>query len=170
MKQNVLVITAFVLTFAAGALTGAFLVKQFAPQPFERWPEPPGMVLYGHGGRAMLDTTEWPGSPGMVFGPHRLDELQKYLNLDEAQRRKMEAVFDKYRAQIQKQIQQTRPPMLDQIEMMRHEIEQILTPEQREKLRAAALLFDRRLRFPMGRRPFERDSTFVPAPHLLLEE
>jgi Spy/CpxP family protein refolding chaperone len=105
-----------------------------------------------------------------LHGPRRLDDLQKFLNLDEAQRRKMEEVFEKYRAQIQRQIRETRSPVLDQIEKMRHEIEQILTPEQREKLRAASLLFERRLRLPIGRGAFERDSLLVPGPHFLLEE
>ena len=141
MKQSFLVIAAFVLTFAAGVLTGALVVRQFAspPPPFELR----------------------PGRPGM--GPERLfdlNELQKRLDLNDTQRQQIAAVLDKYRDQIEQHVKQVRPPMHELFRGMRDEIERILTPEQREKFRQPPPHFGRRP--PPRHERFEQDSTRIP--------
>lgn len=131
MKQNFWVIAAFVLTFAAGVLTGAIVVRQFGPPfpPFER-----GMV------RPRMDPRPFPN----------LKELQRRMALSAAQREQIAAIFAKYRGQIQEHLRQVRPPMHELMHQMRAEIEQILTPEQREQFQ--------RLATPLGRRsPGQRD-------------
>ncbi len=130
MKQNLWVIAAFVLTFAAGVLTGAIVVRQFGPSPppFER-----GMMR--------------PRPEPRPFS--NLNELQRRMDLSEAQREQIAAIFAKYRGQIQVHVRQVRPPMHELMRQMRAEIEQILTPEQREKFQ--------RMAGPLGRRPPNRN-------------
>jgi Spy/CpxP family protein refolding chaperone len=140
MKQDFLVIAAFVLTFAAGALTGAFLVRQFAAPPpeFERGFKRPG--------------------PGMSLRPPLdLERLQERLNLNDAQRQQIAMILAKHRDQVAQHFRQVRQPVDDLMRQMRGEVEQVLTPEQREKFRQPPMPFDRML--PPRHGPFERDST-----------
>ncbi|MGH7493524.1 MAG: Spy/CpxP family protein refolding chaperone [bacterium] len=139
MKQNILVIAAFVLTFAAGALCGAFLVREFGgpPPKFEHGPRRPGM-----GPRPPFD----------------LEELQERLNLNDTQRQQLDQILAKYRDRIEQHFKRVREPMDDLMRQMRAETDLILTPEQREKFRLPPKLF--------GRKPphehFGRDSTMRP--------
>lgn len=130
MKQNFWVVAAFVLTFAAGVLTGAIVVRQFGPSPppFEQ-----GMM------RPRRDPHAFPN----------LKELQRRMDFSDAQRQQIAAIFAKYRGQIQVHLRQVRPPMHELMRQMRNEIEQILTPEQRKKFQ--------RMTGPWGRRSPNRD-------------
>ena len=112
MKEKIFVAAAFVLTFAAGVLTGALLVREFIRPPFE----PAGM----------------PPPGGREFAMP-LDFLQHRLDLTETQRQQIDAIVKKYQEQIRDHLQQTRPWMHDTMQQMRLEIESVLTPEQREK-------------------------------------
>jgi Spy/CpxP family protein refolding chaperone len=144
MKQNILVTAAFVLTFAAGVLTGAFLVREFAAPPpeFERGFGRPG--------------------PGMAARPrHDLEELQKRLDLNDAQRQQIALLLGKYRDQLVQHFKQVRQPVDALMRQMREETEQILTPEQREKFRHSPKPFDRLL-LPPRPELFARDSTLKP--------
>ena len=143
MKQNLLVTGAFVLTFAAGVLTGAFLVREFAaPRPrFEHGPRRPG-----------------PGKPQRP--PFDLKELQERLELNEEQRQQVAAVLAKYRGQIERHFREVRQPVDELMRQMRGEIEQILTPEQREKFRQPPPRFGRQPPPPFE--DFGSDSTLRP--------
>lgn len=142
MKQSFLVAAAFVLTFAAGVLTGGLLVRQLAaPPPFEREIRRPLM------------------SPRRMFD---VDKMQKQLDLSDTQRQHVEAVLKKYREQIQEHLARVEPPMGELMRGLRSEIEQILTPEQREKFQRTASPFWRRS--PRGRGRFEPDSMPVLPP------
>lgn len=143
MKQSFLVAAAFVLTFAAGVLTGGLLVRQLAgpPAPFEREMRRP------------------PMSPRGMFDVER---MQKHLDLNEAQRQQVETIVKKYREQIQQHIERVEPPMRELMHGLRAEIEQVLTPEQREKFQRTASPFWRRS--PQRRERFDPDS--LPGPPL----
>ncbi|NUM74021.1 hypothetical protein HUU40_06650 [candidate division KSB1 bacterium] len=137
MKQNFLVAAAFVLTFAAGVLTGGLLVRQLAGPPpmFEREMRRPPISR-----RGMFD----------------VDRMQKHLDLSEAQRREVEAIVEKYRDQIQEHIERVEPPMRELMRGLRAEVEQVLTPEQREKFQRSASPFWRKS--PQRRERFDPDS------------
>lgn len=141
MKQTFLVAAAFVLTFAAGVLTGGLLVRQFAGPPpvFERAMKRP------------------PLSPRGMFD---VDRMQKHLDLSEAQRQQVEAIVAKYRDQIQQHLERAEPPMRELMRGLRTEVEQVLTPEQREKFQRSASPFWRKS--PQRRERFEPDS--MPGP------
>lgn len=131
MKARLVVAGAFVLTFAAGVLTGAILVRQFS-RPLQRWEHRPPM-----GERSF-------GVP--------LDFLEKRLDLTPEQSQQIAEIMKKYREQVREHLREVRAPMRELTRQMMGEIDQVLTPEQRERLHAEF----RRLRESRGwprRRP-----------------
>ncbi|MDZ7343736.1 MAG: hypothetical protein ONA90_04415 [candidate division KSB1 bacterium] len=112
MKEKIFVVGAFVLTFAAGVLTGALVVREFAVPP--------------------LPPTDMPRAGGRELGIP-LNFLHRRLDLTEMQRQQINAIVKKYQEQIRDHLQQARPWMHDTMQQMRREIESVLTPEQREK-------------------------------------
>ncbi|MDZ7267465.1 MAG: hypothetical protein ONB48_09060 [candidate division KSB1 bacterium] len=147
MKQNFWVIAAFVLTFAAGVLTGAIVVRQFGPPP----PVGPGMMRL---------------RPEMHAFPN-LQELQRRMNLSAAQREQIAAIFAKYQGQIQEHLQQVRPPMHKLMRQMRSEIEQVLTPEQREQFQRMGAPPPRRLPRQRNWPPPDSEPAMPPGPAAL---
>jgi Spy/CpxP family protein refolding chaperone len=125
MKEKIFVAMAFVLTFAAGVLTGALVVREFALPPFA----PMGM----------------PRASGRELGLP-LELLQRRLDLSESQRQRIAAIFKKYQEQIREHLQQTRPWVHDTMQQMRREIESVLTLEQREKYQKELSRLERRPR------------------------
>ncbi len=114
MKEKFFVIAAFVLTFAAGVFTGALVLRQFGGPP----PLRPRMALE-------------PGRPRGFM----LEKLKPRLNLSDAQSQAVEQIIAKYEEQLRQHFRQTRPQAHQIIRQMTAEIDSVLTPEQREKLR-----------------------------------
>jgi Spy/CpxP family protein refolding chaperone len=114
MKEKFFVIAAFVLTFAAGVLTGALVVRQFGGPP----PLRPRMA-------------HEPGRPRGFM----LEMLKPRLNLSDAQSRAVEQIIAKYEEQLRQHFRQTRPQAHQIIRQMTAEIDSVLTPEQRQKFR-----------------------------------
>lgn len=95
-------------------------------------------------------------------GMFDVERMQKHLDLNEAQRQQVETIVKKYREQIQQHIERVEPPMRELMHGLRAEIEQVLTPEQREKFQRTASPFWRRS--PQRRERFDPDS--LPGPPL----
>jgi Spy/CpxP family protein refolding chaperone len=134
MKGKILVVAAFVLTFAAGVLTGAFIVREFIPPPFPGAPMPREERL-----------------------PMSLEILQGRLDLSEAQRQQVAEIIGKYQKQLHHQMLQLRPKARRTIQQMSEEIESVLTPEQREKFRNVVFR-----RMPRWQREATHDSLRMP--------
>jgi Spy/CpxP family protein refolding chaperone len=132
MKEKIFVAAAFVLTFAAGVLTGAIIVREFAGPPF------PPMDMPRAGEREL----------GMS-----LKALQRRLDLNETQRRQVAAIVEKYQAQIHDHLKSTRPRIHELMQQMRIEIESVLTPEQREKYNKQFSRLQRKPRWRQGPPP-----------------
>jgi Spy/CpxP family protein refolding chaperone len=113
MKEKFFVIAAFVLTFAAGVLTGALVVRQFgAPPPMRP------------------RTAHEPGRPPRGF---MVEMLKPRLNLSETQSQEVAQIIAKYEEQLRQHFRQMRPQSSQIIRQMAAEIDSVLTPEQRQK-------------------------------------
>lgn len=142
MKDKFWIAAAFVLTFAAGVLVGAIVVRQFGPPPF-------AMLPFGdRSARHFPMHGEKPPLPS-------LGALQRQLDLNEAQQQQVAAIVEKFRERFEQNFRQFRPAMHEVITQMRLEIENVLTPEQLEKFRRE---FPRRERRGYGAKPAPRDS------------
>ncbi len=141
MKDKVWVAAAFVLTFAAGVLVGAIIVRHFgAPRlPMAPFSERGDKDFPMHGERPPLPS---------------LDMLQSQLALNEAQQEQVAIIVEKYRQEMLQHVGRIRPAMHDMLGKMRMEIESVLTPEQLEKFRREFPRPERRF----GRRYAPRDS------------
>lgn len=142
MKDKFWIAAAFVLTFAAGVLTGAIVARQFGPPPFALPPfgERSARHFPMHG--------EKPPLPS-------LGALQRQLDLNEEQQQQVAAIVEKFREKLEQNFRQFRPAMHEVITEMRGEIESVLTPEQLEKFRRE---FPRRDRRGYGSKSAPRDS------------
>ncbi len=112
MREEFFVIAAFVLTFAAGVVTGALVLRQFGGPP-------PMRSRMAH-------------EPGRPHG-FMLEKLKPRLNLSEAQSQAVEEIIAKYEEQLRQHFRQTRPQAHQIIRQMTMEIDSVLTPEQRQK-------------------------------------
>lgn len=141
MKEKIWIAAAFVLTFAAGVLVGAIIVRNFGTPPFAlpRFGNPGARHFPRHGERPPIPSVEM---------------LQKQLGLDEAQHRQVADIVEKYRGQFQEHFRQIHPTVQGLLTQMRGEIETVLTPEQLEKFRRE---FPRRER-RFGSKHAPRDS------------
>ncbi len=142
MKDKIWIVAAFVLTFAAGVLVGAIVVRNFGPPPF-------AMAPFGN-----AEGRRFPRHEGRPALPS-VDMLQKQLGLDEAQQQQVAVIVEKYRGQFQEHFRQIHPTMQGLLHEMRGEIENVLTPEQLEKFRRE---FPRRDRRGFGSRSAPEDS------------
>lgn len=115
MKTKILVIAAFVLTFAAGVLTGAIALREYSRPPAPR-------------ARAELEA----GRPR----PLQLETLQAQLNLSAAQRQRVGEIIATHHEQLRKHFSEMRPVGHQIIKEMTMQIDSVLTPEQRQKFRA----------------------------------
>lgn len=113
MKEKFFIIAAFILTFAAGVLTGAIVVRQFGGPP----PMRPRMA-------------HEPGRPPRGF---MLEMLKPRLNLDETQSREVAQIIAKYEEKLREHFSRMRPQSNQIIRQMAAEIDSVLTPEQRQK-------------------------------------
>lgn len=142
MKDKFWIVAAFVLTFAAGVLVGAIIVRRFGPPPFVSAPfgEPGERRFPMHGEKSPLPS---------------LGMLQRRLNLNEAQHQQVAAIVERYRVQLHEHLSSIRPVTHELLGKMRAEIETVLTPEQLEKFRNE---FPRRERRGYGSKSVQRDS------------
>jgi len=110
MKTKILVIAAFLLTFAAGVLTGAIVVREYGrhPPPWARLEHEPGRRPHLH----------W-------------ETLKSQLNLSEAQSRQVAEIIDEHQEKLRRHLGQAHPI----IKEMTTQIDSVLTPEQRQKFR-----------------------------------
>jgi hypothetical protein len=149
MKDKIWIVAAFVLTFAAGVLVGALVVRHFGPPSFAM--APLGRTVGGyfprHEGRSPIPSVEM---------------LQRRLGLDETQQQQVAGIVEKYRGQFQEHFRQIHPTVQGLIAQMRGEIETVLRPEQLEKFRRE---FPRR-----EHRAFAPHSAPHPAPEEPVQE
>lgn len=115
MKTKILVTAAFVLTFAAGVLTGAIALREY------RYPPP---------SRARLEHE--PGRPR----PLQLETLQAQLNLSATQSQRVGEIIATHHDQLRKHFSEMRPQSHQIIKEMTMQIDSVLTPEQRQKFHA----------------------------------
>jgi Spy/CpxP family protein refolding chaperone len=113
VKEKFFVIAAFVLTFAAGVLTGAIVVRQFGG-PLSMRPR----------------MAHEPGRPPRGF---MLEMLKPRLNLDETQSQEVAQIVATYEEKLRQHFSQMRPQSSQIIRQMAAEIDSVLTPEQRQK-------------------------------------
>ena len=115
MKTKILVIAAFVLTFAAGVLTGAIALREY-----NRPPAP----------RARLEReTDRPR-------PLQLETLQAQLNLSATQSQRVGEIIATHHERLRKHFSAMRPQSHQIIKEMTMQIDSVLTPEQRQKFHA----------------------------------
>lgn len=134
MKEKFWVVAAFVLTFAAGVLTGALVVRQFGG-PF-------------------------PMRPRMEFeaGRHRgfmLGMLKSRLDLNGKQSQEVAQIIKKNQQRLREHFSKIRPESDQIIKQMTAEIDSVLTPEQRQKFHQE---FPQLWRMPRWPRPAREDS------------
>lgn len=143
MKDKAWVVAAFVLTFAAGVLVGAIIVRHYGPPPFAmgRSGEPGGEKRFSKRGER--------------FPIPSLKMLQEQLDLTEAQQQQVSAIVEKHREQMHEHLSKFRPATHELIIQMRAEIESVLTTEQLEKFRRE---FPKRERRGYGMKSAPRDS------------
>jgi len=136
MKEKALVIVAFVLTFAAGVLTGALVVRQFSP------PGPP----------------QWARQEKKFDRPHLLpmEVLKSKLLLSDEQGQKIAAIIGKHEKQLHEHFSQIRPDSRQIVQNMTAKIDSVLTPEQRQQFRAQFPLLGK---MPHGHRKAFGDSS-----------
>lgn len=116
MKTKILVLAAFVLTFAVGVLTGAIMVRE-----------------YGH------PTSPWARrerDPDR-HGPLQLEMLQSRLNLSEKQSARVAEIIAAHHERLRNHFSQIRPQAHQIIKEMTVQIDSVLTPEQRLKFHEA---------------------------------
>ncbi len=115
MKTKILVIAAFVLTFAAGVLTGAIALREY-----NRPPAP----------RARLEReTDRPR-------PLQLETLQAQLNLSATQSQRVGEIIAAHHDRLRRHFNAMRPQSHQIIKEMTMQIDSVLTPEQRQKFHA----------------------------------
>jgi len=141
MKEKAWIVAAFVLTFAAGVLVGAIIVRRLGPPLFAigEFGEPDERRFPMHGERPPLPS---------------LEMLERQLKLNEAQQRQVAAIVERHRAQMHEHLSKIRPATHELLNELRAEIESVLTPEQLEKFRRE---FPRRER-RFGSKHAPRDS------------
>lgn len=116
MKTKILVIAAFVLTFAAGVLTGAIALREYN--------RPPAF-------RAHLERES--GRPR----PLQLEVLQAQLNLTPTQSQQVGDIIAANHERLRKHFSAMRPQSHQIIKEMTMQIDSVLTPEQRLKFHEA---------------------------------
>lgn len=116
MKTKVWVVAAFVLTFAAGVLTGGILVWQYGQKerPWSRF----GRELERH-------------------RPLHMEALKSLLNLSDAQSQQIAEILAKHQEQFRQHLDQMRPLSHQILKNMTAQIDSVLTPEQRQKFHQA---------------------------------
>ncbi|MDZ7362596.1 MAG: hypothetical protein ONB46_18010 [candidate division KSB1 bacterium] len=114
MKTKIWVVAAFVLTFAAGVLTGALVVREYGQPP-----------------APSLRQEHEPRRPR----PTRWEILKSQLNLSQTQSQQVAAIVKRHEERLRKQFSQIRPMSHQIIREMTAEIDSVLTPEQRVKFR-----------------------------------
>jgi hypothetical protein len=102
------------VTFAAGVLTGAIMMREFAGPPHR----PPGM--------------------GRRYSPERhraltLEALKNRLNLSETQSQEVQQILAEHQQQLRRHFERMRPQSRRIFEELTKDIENVLTPEQRQK-------------------------------------
>ena len=115
MKTKILVITAFVLTFATGVLTGAIALREYGR------PSEPRARLERETGR---------------HRPLQLETLQMQLNLNAAQSQQVSEIIAAHHERLRKHFSAMRPQSHQIIKEMTAQIDSVLTPEQRQKFHA----------------------------------
>lgn len=116
MKTKVWVVAAFVLTFAAGVLTGGILIRQYG------------------------QTERPPSRFGRDFERHRplhMEGLKSLLNLSETQSQQIAKILAEHQEQFRQHIDQMRPLSHQILKNMTTQIDSVLTPEQRQKFHQA---------------------------------
>jgi Spy/CpxP family protein refolding chaperone len=114
MKTKIWVVAAFVLTFAAGVLTGALVVGEY--------------------GRSMPPWARQEHEPRRPR-PMRWEVLKFQLNLSETQSQQVAEIVKRHEQRLRKQFSEIRPMSHQIIKEMAAEIDSVLTPEQRVKFR-----------------------------------
>ena len=113
-KEKIFVVAAFMLTFAAGVLTGAIMMREFAePPPFRQ-----GMGRHRSPERHRALT---------------LEALKNRLNLSEAQTEEVQQILAEHQKKLRRHFDQMRPQSRRLFKQLTNDIENVLTPEQREK-------------------------------------
>jgi len=116
MKTKILVIAAFALTFAAGVLTGAIMIREY--------------------GRPSLPRARLEHDPGR-HRPLQLEKLQSQLNLSEKQSQRVAEIISTHHERLRNHFSQIRPQSHQIIKEMTMQIDSVLTPEQRQKFHEA---------------------------------
>jgi Spy/CpxP family protein refolding chaperone len=112
MKTKIWVVSAFVLTFAAGVLTGAIIVREYSR------PLPPRMRAEYEPGRRR---------------PPRWEALKSQLNLSEAQSQQVAKIVARHEEQLRQHFSRIQPFSHEIVREMTMQIDSVLTPEQRRK-------------------------------------
>lgn len=116
MKTKILVLAAFVLTFAVGVLTGALVVRDNS-RPASPWAR-----------RERIPD---------LHGPLQVEMLQSRLNLSEKQRAQVAEIISTHHERLRNHFSQIRPQSHQIIKEMTAQIDSVLTPEQRLKFHEA---------------------------------
>jgi Spy/CpxP family protein refolding chaperone len=140
MKSKFLVVAAFVLTFAAGVLTGAIVVREYS-RPLPPW------------GRMEHEPRQHP--------PMRSEALKSQLHLSEAQSQKVAEIIAGHEERLRKHLGQMRPLSHQILKEMTMQIDSVLTPEQRMKFREAFPLPPPFRKMPPRPWPTLKDSSHV---------
>jgi Spy/CpxP family protein refolding chaperone len=120
MQAKIFVAAAFVLTFAAGVLTGALVVRKFS------FPEPPRWTRM----------SDHPSGRGQGPPPLRMEILKSQLDLDATQSQRIEEIIARGHEQLRQKFGQLRLSSHQVFKQMAAEIDSVLTPEQRQKFHA----------------------------------
>lgn len=118
MQAKAFVVAAFVLTFAAGVLTGALVVRKLSP------PAPPW---------ARMGDRPSGRNPAP---PLRMEVLKSQLNLDAAQSQQVAEILARGHEQLRQNFGQLQLSSHQVFKQMAAEIDSVLTPEQRQKFHA----------------------------------
>jgi Spy/CpxP family protein refolding chaperone len=119
MQAKVFVVAAFVLTFAAGVLTGALIVRKLSP------PAPPWARMGEH-----------PSGRNPAPPPLRMEILKSQINLDATQSQRIAEIITRGHEQLRQNFGQLRLSSHQVFKQMAAEIDSVLTPEQRQKFHA----------------------------------
>lgn len=117
------VILATLVIFAAGAFTGALVVKSTQPTPVK----------------------EFISLPGQMFQGRVLEQMKKELNLTPEQNRRMEEIFSENHKRMKILWDLINPEVQAELKEVRDKVRAELTPEQRTK-------FEEMLKHPPQRR------------------
>lgn len=107
-KTVIIAALALVVTFIAGFVVGAVVDR---------------LVMRPHG----------PRRPPPMVARAMIERLDRHLDLDDTQRVKIEEILERHHERIDQLWGGVRPQVRQEVEAANREIEQVLTPEQRER-------------------------------------